>query len=380
PHGRLLGPGGYFADVLDPSTVSAPTTPHGAAFLMQAAALAPAALPDAIPVDESVIAKPGEERYSWVLSEESLLKIQAYQQEVAGDINIAGGYLKQELHGKDGAAIAAMSVAEFFQALMNAKKPKVFAESEWAMPIPNGQPGAGEKKWTRKEFSLMADVNCHVPVTVYDTGNWNKAEAADRQESFEAHLLFTPGPLLKSFSWNNFDPITHQRVEQFRVYIGDAVQDRYGSQDRLEVVDEPGGIENAVINQEKYNAMIERRFLPLLVQANAQAEQESGRALVTLPGIGCGNFGGEFADGRALTSLTLAMNALLEKYHTHLPHIKGVVMDTFGNSPDATSIAGCGFTDFQGPANLEKQKRIGNLHFVLSDTKRNHSWISVRPQ
>jgi hypothetical protein len=87
------------------------------------------------------------------------------------------------------------------------------------------------------------------------------------------------------------------------------------------------------IDQDKYNALVERRLLPLLVHADQIAANEGIRAFVTSPGIGCGAFAGRFK-GKMETHLESALEALLKKNGEALryvavvyfgPHNKGAV-------------------------------------------------------
>ena len=81
------------------------------------------------------------------------------------------------------------------------------------------------------------------------------------KESFKGELLFTPGALLEPHS-----------------------------PDYKEVVEE-----NA-INTIKYNALIARRLLPIFLHASQKAQENNNKAVIALPGVGCGVFSGNFKE------------------------------------------------------------------------------------
>jgi hypothetical protein len=59
------------------------------------------------------------------------------------------------------------------------------------------------------------------------------------------------------------------------------------------------------IDQASYKAFYERRLLPLLIYANDKAKSEGKKALITIPGLGCGQFAGPF-----IVTITLKFSGL----------------------------------------------------------------------
>lgn len=51
---------------------------------------------------------------------------------------------------------------------------------------------------------------------------------------------------------------------------------------------------NGDVDQDKYNQLIDRRLTPLLYYANENAKMENTSAVITIPGVGCGQFAGRF--------------------------------------------------------------------------------------
>lgn len=66
------------------------------------------------------------------------------------------------------------------------------------------------------------------------------------------------------------------------------------------------------IDLEKYNHLIERRLMPLFYYANKNAKKENQRALINIPGIGCGAFAGRFR-GQMGKHLNQALQNVLKK-------------------------------------------------------------------
>lgn len=228
--------------------------------------------------------------YDICLSEETLERITAYKLEVEIGKIKPGARLARQL--------PASSTEAFLDALLATKQPRIFAESEIR--------GDGSD-WTPRELALLGDINVAMKVRVFDNGAWSPGDKAFKtyDPPLEAGLLFTPGPLLGTGAgFHGLSP------------------------DYLEVA--PGG----VIDQEKYNALIERRLLPLLHHANAAAAAGGKPALVTLPGIGAGAFAGPFK-GEMGGHLDIALRHILQKHGASLPHIAAVCFDPFNEGADA---------------------------------------------
>lgn len=120
---------------------------------------------------------------------------------------------------------------------------------------------------------------------MYDDGQWDAEQANLKQQP--GHLLFTPGPLLeRGAGFPDYDEV---------------------------VVD-------GEIDQDKYNALIERRLLPVLRAANQNAEAQGHRAIITLPGLGCGVFAGVFG-GTIHHNFDQAIENILQRHGQELTNI-----------------------------------------------------------
>jgi hypothetical protein len=169
-------------------------------------------------------------------------------------------------------------------ALLSTKKPRIFAESEVA--------GDGSD-WTREELGLLGDIGFAVPVTVFDDGRHHCPRV--HTAPFGGTLLFAPGALLAASRGEAADSCVA-----------------------------PGGR----IDREQYEALYERRILPLLHYASAVSAAAGRKALVTVPGLGCGQFAGPF-HGRMGPYLRDALAAILERHATSLPGIRVVRFDPY---------------------------------------------------
>jgi len=236
-----------------------------------------------------------ETSYNIVLSEETLNRINEYKLFLSSSAMEAGKFLDDVLRAKKYTPekIGAITTEEFIELLLATKRPQIFAENEI---VGNGS------DWNLTELGILGDINVTAPVTIFDDGVWGKGSVPKvHSPPLEGELLFTPGALL------------HAR--KFRGEIPDLV----------EVTKIEDG--KRVINQETYNALVERRLLPLLAHANSRSTPDKP-ALVVLPGIGCGAFAGRFK-GSMGEHLNTALTALLKKHGSKFPNIAAVHFDPF---------------------------------------------------
>jgi hypothetical protein len=228
--------------------------------------------------------------YRILLHPESLLELRAYRQRLLSEgLRNAGRRLRKEI--QDDHDLSGMGDEAFLERLVNTKPPLLYAES-WVY-------GDG-RDWNADELSILGDVGVAVRVEVFDDGRHSAPEV--HAEPFLACLLFVPGALLRN--------------------------DRGGVPADWSVV-APGG----EIGRAAFEALYERRLLPALLYANEAAGAEGRMALVTVPGLGCGQFAGPFR-GRMGGHLRDALAALLEKHHGRLPHVRAVYYDPYNECRD----------------------------------------------
>ena len=75
-----------------------------------------------------------------------------------------------------------------------------------------------------------------------------------------------------------------------------------------------------------YYGLYERRLLPVLRHVDADAAARNTSALLTIPGLGCGQFGGPFR-GQLGAALQAVLERLLTTHGASLPNIRAVYYD-----------------------------------------------------
>ena len=197
--------------------------------------------------------------------------------------HVAGSHLKQQLAKQE---VLSLGVEALIELLIQTKRPQIYAESEvW---------GDGTD-WNQQELSILGDINIATPVMVFDDGK--HAHPSIHTNPFVATLLFTPGALLRNDTHNtpaDWDEVT----------------------------------DNDDLSWNKYYRLYERRLLPLLQYANESAINNGRMALITVPGIGCGQFAGPFR-GSLGGELKNVLKKLLENHGKDLLGIKGVYFDPY---------------------------------------------------
>jgi hypothetical protein len=172
-------------------------------------------------------------------------------------------------------------------ALLDTKVPKIFAESEVS--------GDGSD-WNLTELGILGDISIGVPVTVFDNGHHTAPVPHD--EPFHGTLFFTPGALLRND--RGLEP-----ADWAEVTLADGNIDRAG-----------------------YQKLYERRLLPVFRHANESAAAVGKHALLTIPGLGCGQFAGPFA-GKLGIELQTALEGILERHGPSFPRIRAVYFDPY---------------------------------------------------
>ena len=223
------------------------------------------------------------DQYKIIMHGESFQRAALYQKDLAAGKVTPGTYLNRKLGQTD---ISQLMTTDFIELIVRTKKPQIFAESAVF--------GDGTD-WNQTELSLLGDMGICVPVQVFDNGLHN---APDVHESpFGATLLYVPGALLMNCQGRT--PADWKEVTN-----------------------------NDQIDADAYNRLYERRLLPSLLYANKMVKSKNRQALITIPGIGCGQFAGKFW-GQLEEKLKEAIITLLEKHGQQLTHIKAVYYDPY---------------------------------------------------
>ena len=221
--------------------------------------------------------------YEILVHPDTFQRVKVYHQSLqAGEVK-AGAYLSARLANKD---LDSLSPVEFFEQLVNTKRPQIFAESAVY--------GDGSD-WSRIELSLLGDISIAVPVVIYDDGRHTHPQV--HQPPFQGTLVYVPGALLRNGHGQtpaDWDEVTLNRQ----------------------------------INPDAYYDLYERRLLPVFLYVDRVAASKSQQALITIPGLGCGQFAGPF-QGQLGTQFQVVLHKFLEKHHQDFPNIKTVYHDPY---------------------------------------------------
>lgn len=220
--------------------------------------------------------------YKIILSKQTFANIKAYKNTSLKN-DVIGYHMANEIKDLDATALDTFGV---LKALLNTKKPQVFAESMIA---------ADESDWTLEELGLLGDVNVAMEVTVYDNGAHQNPIV--HTEPFRGHLVYTPGALLRN--------------------------DQGGVPADWRAV-----MSGGVLRKELYYSLYERRLLPAFRYIHQQAIVRGKQAFITIPGLGCGQFAGEFR-GQMGYILRAALAQFLDNHGSEFLGIRAVYYDPY---------------------------------------------------
>lgn len=220
--------------------------------------------------------------YQILVNSQTYQKISSYLDKLKSGANCSRYLCDRLLHLN----LPELTIIEFIEVLMRTKRPQIFAEFE---VYGNGT------DWNQEELAILGDISIVTPVTIYDNGKHRHPTV--HEVPFLATLIFTPGALLRN--GNNITPVDWEEVT-----------------------------DNGELSKTKYYQLYERRLLPAFIYANDRAKQNGKMALITIPGMGCGQFAGVFR-GQLGTELKDALIAFLSTYGHKFPNIKVVYYDPY---------------------------------------------------
>ncbi len=220
--------------------------------------------------------------YQVLINSATFNKVASYLEQIKLG-NSSGRYLFDRTKHLD---LYRITTIEFIELLVRTKHPQIFAEVEI---YGNGI------DWNQAELSILGDISIVTPVTVYDNGRHRNPDL--HHMPFAATLIFTPGALLRN--GNNITPVDWDKVTS-------------------------GG----EIDRQGYYRLYERRFLPAFIHANQLAKQQGKMALVTIPGMGCGQFAGGFR-GQLGAEMRKMLIQFLETHGSKFSNIKVVYFDPY---------------------------------------------------
>lgn len=195
------------------------------------------------------------------------------------------------LAGRLAASTGPLGAIQLLECLLQTKQPQIFAESAVV--------GDGSD-WNATELSLLGDMSIAAEVEVYYDGRHR--QPAVHLEAFPATLIFTCGALLA----NGYGHATPDLTETG-----------------------PDGH----MDQGALNSLYARRLKPVFAYIQARAEARERSALVTVPGLGCGQFAGRYR-GEMGHRLLLALEQLLSECSPELSAIQAVIFDPYAEGED----------------------------------------------
>lgn len=227
--------------------------------------------------------------YAILIPEETAARATGYLQSLRTGAVQAGARLRQRLQGVD---LGTLTARDLLGALFDTKEPLIFAESAVA--------GDGSD-WSLLELGLLGDISVAVPVTVFDDGN-HRAPTPHAQP-FAGTLIYTPGALLS----NGMD---------------------LPPADWSEATGPDGAL-----SAEGYYGLYRRRLLPVFRYVNDRAGAPRS-ALLTIPGLGCGQFAGPF-HGQLGARLQTVLERFLDEHGATFPNLKAVYYDPYNECANA---------------------------------------------
>lgn len=219
-----------------------------------------------------------------LIPDETLTRLADYLASLQAGSASAGKRLRDGLAGLDPATLTA---AGFLDALLSTKPPQIFAESAVA--------GDGSD-WNLTELGILGDISIAVPVTIFDNGH--HSAPVPHAEPFKGTLVFRPGALLRN---GRGQP----PADWAEVTLADGTLDPEG-----------------------YYGLYERRLLPVFQHVNASAASQGKSALLTIPGLGCGQFAGPFR-GQLGAALQTVLERFLKIHGASFPNLQAVYYDPF---------------------------------------------------
>jgi len=225
-------------------------------------------------------ARPG---YSILIPADTFARAGDYLVSLRSRSHEPGAELAARLQGR---RPESLDVDDLLGELIDTKQGQIFAESAVA--------GDGSD-WNLTELGLLGDMSVAVPCTIFDDGHHTRPKL--HTPPFQGTLVYTPGALLRNGR-------------------GHTPADWHA------VVGHDGQIDDA-----GYDALYRRRLLPVFEYVNAHAPGPRS-ALLTIPGIGCGQFAGVFA-GTLGIRLERALVRFLQEHGPSFPNLKAVYFDPY---------------------------------------------------
>lgn len=207
-----------------------------------------------------------------------------------------GDHLKKQLENQQ---LSQLSLENFIRTLLNTKKPKAFAEQ-----VLQNAESRKDSGYNDSELEILAQIASVIPSYIYNDGGHNLFYT-NHDNPLPCVMGFISAPLFTSEN---------------------------GSLDDVSLTAEVSANPLRKIDTNKYQAEVERRLLPTLLAMNEQAKSAEKKLAITIPGLGCGFFGGPFGDdgdNSVYRELNLALKNIILKHSSRLDHIASIYFDTY---------------------------------------------------
>lgn len=175
-----------------------------------------------------------------------------------------------------------ISYEEFLSCIIKTKESSyIAAENETAF-----------KDWNQQEVDILANVSMVVKCKRLDNGRW-KSSATDKRDEKDILLGFVAGLILKPHSPDYKKVVKHGQLDA-----------------------------------DAYKAELKSRLLPALLAMNNQSQNPPG-LFVTIPGLGAGQFAGEFQSTKPSIGSLIgeAIKEIVDTHRMQLSNIKGIYYD-----------------------------------------------------
>ena len=227
-----------------------------------------------------------DRRFSIAYSDDIEQLLSNYLNALQSGAKTMGVYLAQYIarHQID---INKINTLELYQAILRTRLPVIFAERDAKFD---------GSDWNEDEYHILALASNTTEVLAYGNGSSGYKTAIDfkfHDKPQRMHLLHCYGPILKE-----------------------------GLPDYKNLV------KNGNLQYHEYYEDIREKWLPELLKFNASVGQAGKKGIAFIPGIGCGEYAGEFR-GIMGIFLNQAIIDILQNYNKILTNIIGVVFDPF---------------------------------------------------
>lgn len=268
-----------------------------------------------------------------LLSDTTWDKIKNYHSVLCQNDNIeqVGNFFGAKLT-KNGTLIKDISIETFASLLIQSKQHCILPEEEVHHTF---------EDWTLTEKSILGDISAHIPVEMFNDGGHERT-FSNYKSPIKGHLIYVPGALLAT---------QHDETE-----------------DHKEV------IEDGQINQDKFNALYERRLLPALLKANELGQSEGKQVAMTIPSIGREYLSGDYCNS-IKNAFRLALEHVLKTHADRLTQISVIHYDAYNN--DVEKNKSFQDIDFRTVVSSQNKRTTKQLAFPIGTSGETHTLVSL---